>query len=169
MSFKNKISSLKYDRSKRRQEKQVKRFNHKQEELNVIYKKEKQKNDFKSLLGKLKFESYIKRLVAIVVFVALIDLQLSYVLAFLGKDQIAETLSVQICTTLLGTILVYIIREYFDIKAENKNEMIKSGYKVDDETINNKIKEILNKSGLNEHIKYNKLEPENPNDSNKNE
>ena len=102
----------------------------------------------------------------------MIDLQLSYILAFLGKEQIAETLSTQICVTILGTVLIYIIRAYFDTKAEKRDEMIKSGLITDkklsditDDAIKNKIKEVIKDSGLSEHIKDFKYKTENPEDS----
>lgn len=176
MGLKNKISTYKYNRRKRKQEKEQEEFSNRQEKLDNLYRKEKQKSDFKTLLSRLKFETYTKRLVGIVVFISLIDLQISYVLAFFGKDQIAESLSIQICITLLGTILVYIIRAYFDTKAEKRDEMIKSGLIVDkntnvisDEVLKNKIQEIINNSGLGEHINIedviNTSETENPDDS----
>ena len=159
MGLKNKISSSKRNKLKRKQERALQKYNKRQEKLDNMYKNEKQKSDYKSLMSRLKFETYTKRLVGVVVIVSLIDLQLSYVLAFLGKDQIAESLSTQICVTLLGTILVYVIRAYFDTKAEKDNEMIKSGVVVDkkssiipDEIIKNKIQEVIGNSGIGEHI-----------------
>lgn len=175
MSVFSKLSSFRYERRKRKQEKKLEKFNQRQEEFDAKYKNEKQKSDFKNLLANLKFETYTKRLVAIVVFIALVDLQLSYVLAFLDKVQIAETLSIQVCTTLLGTILVYVIRAYFDTKAEKKNELIKSGLIVEkgstiisNEVLKNKIQEIISNTGVAEHINgsTNTTATENPEDSN---
>lgn len=163
MKIKDKISSFKYNKEKRKQIKQNKKFNQKQEEMDSIYKKEKQKSNFKSLLFNLKFETYTKRLVAIVVFIGLLDLQLSYVLAFLGREQIAESLSSQICVTLLGTILVYVIRAYFDTRAEKRDELLKSG--IDPNKIGeNDMKNIIKDSGLKDHIES-KFKTENPDDS----
>lgn len=177
MGLMEKISSFKYEQRKRKQEKNLEKFNHRQEELDAMYKNEKQKSDFKTLLSRLKFETYTKRLVGVVVAISLIDLQLSYILAFLDKVQIAESLSNQICVTLLGTILVYIVRAYFDTKAEKRDELIKSGIIVDDkakiipnEVIQNKVQEIINNSGISEHINIEDAisvpQTENPNDSN---
>ena len=176
VKMKNKVASFKYKRNKRKQERELEKINHRQEELDIIYKKEKQKSDFKNLLSRLKFETYTKRLVAIVVFIALIDLQLSYVLAFMGMTQIAEALSIQICVTLLGTIIVYVIRAHFDTKAEKNNELIKSGYinpnnknnPISMDVIKNAIQEVINSSGVSKHVNIDEitnLEPENPDDS----
>ena len=159
MGLVSKISSFKKRKSERKRAKEL-------EELNTAYENEKQKSRFKSLISNLKFETYTKRLVGIVVIVGLIDLQLSYVLAFLDKVQIAESLSNQICVTLLGTILVYVIRAYFDTKAEKHDEMVKSGLIVDknstiipNEVIENKVLEIIANSGISEHVNIEDLIP----------
>ena len=177
--FSNASAARKYEKKKLKQMRKLEKYNQKQEEYDEIYRTKKQKSDFKSLLSHLKFETYTKRLVGIVVFIALIDLQLSYILAFMDKVQIAETLSTQICVTLLGTILVYVIRAYFDTKAEKKDEMIKAGLIVDsknpvipNEVIKNKIQEVIDNSGLAEHINSSSsnnnpstFESENPDDN----
>ena len=180
MNLKEKIAARKYEREKRKKEKEFMKFNHRQEEMNTVYKNKKQKSDFKSLLYHLKLETYTKRLVAIVVFISIIDLQLSYLLAFLDKTQIAESLSNQICVTLLGTVLVYVIRAYFDTKAEKRDEMIKSGLIVDrsrkdnnivipKEVLEAKIQEIIDNSGLSSYMSAEEicedLQTENPDDS----
>ena len=111
------------------------------------------------------------------IFISIIDLQLSYVLAFLDKGQIAESLSIQVCITIVGTAMVYMIRAYFDTKAEKRDEMIKSGLIVGKDTtiipkeaIQNKVYEIIGNTGLAEHINTEEIipsqEPENPDDSN---
>ena len=166
MGLISKFSSFKKRRLECKQAKEL-------EELNATYENEKQKSRFKSLISHLKFETYTKRLVGIVVIVGLIDLQLSYVLAFLDKVQIAESLSNQICVTLLGTILVYVVRAYFDTKAEKRDEMIKSGLIVDknstiitNEVIENKVREIIANSGISEHINVDDLIPPNSDELN---
>lgn len=171
------IASIKRKHRKKKVKKEEEKYNHRQEEMDSIYKKKKQKSDFKTLLSRLKFETYTKRLVGLVVFISLLDLQLSYVLAFLDKTQIAESLSNQICVTLLGTVLVYMIRAYFDTKAEKRDEMIKSGLIVDKksqvipkEILENKIREIIDNTGVGEYISTTEyddsceLETENPDD-----
>ena len=159
-----------HSEKKKQREKQLEDYNTRQEEYDDIYKNEKQKRTFKSLLDRLKLETYTKRLVAVIITVGIIDLQLSYILAFLGREEIAEKLSVQICITILGTALTYMIRAYFDTKAEKHDEMIKSGLIVDkekhniinSETLNNKIKSTgLRKINTDKKIEY---EVENPDD-----
>ena len=55
-----------------------------------------------------------------IMWVALLDLQLTYVLAFMGKEQIAETLSGDICHTIIGIGLGYFLKSYFETKQEEK-------------------------------------------------
>lgn len=179
MKLFEKIKSFKYERRKRKKEKDLKEYNYRQEEMDTKYRNKKQKSDFKILLSRLKFETYTKRLVGIIIFIGIFDLQLSYVLAFLGKEQIAESLSIQVCLTILGTALVYMIRAYFDTKAEKRDEMIKSGIIVGkrspiipNEVIENKIRDIINNTGIGEYINNvphtTPLETENPDDNDTN-
>lgn len=65
-----------------------------------------------------------------IMWVALLDLQLTYVLAFLGREQIAETLSSDICHVIIGVGLGYFLKSYFETK---KEEEMKLQRKDDDE------------------------------------
>ena len=39
-----------------------------------------------------------------------------------GNTEVGENLSIQVCVTILGTILGYCIKSYFETNAEKKNE-----------------------------------------------
>lgn len=54
--------------------------------------------------------------------VALFDLQLSYVLAFLDKTEIAQDLSISVCTTIIGVYAPYLLKAYFGKKAEVESQ-----------------------------------------------
>ena len=98
-------------------------------------------------LKKIKVDTFTKALVGIITIVALIDLQLSYILAFMDKIQIAESLSTQICITILGVAFVYMIRAYFDTRAEHKEDgLIKT--ELDEVTIS-EIQNTLSRAGIN--------------------
>lgn len=56
-----------------------------------------------------------KVLTGVIMLVALIDLQLSYILAFMGKE-IAETLSVAIVTEIIAVVLGYFIKSFNETK-----------------------------------------------------
>ena len=103
----------------------------------------KVKRGFIEQIKSIRFDTFTKAMVGLIIIMACIDLQLSYVLAFLDKIQIAEELSKQVCTTILGVALVYMIRAYFDSRAEykNKNDL--------DQEIQNKIMEILQNANVN--------------------
>ena len=82
----------------------------------------KAKMGFIEQVRSIRFDTFTKAMVGLIIIMACVDLQLSYVLAFLDKIQIAEELSKQVCTTILGVALVYMIRAYFDSRAEYKTK-----------------------------------------------
>lgn len=69
-------------------------------------------------------ESYTKKAVTVILAVSLVDLQLSYVLAFLGKEQIAETLSSTITETIVGVMLGYFLKALFETFFEKREERL---------------------------------------------
>lgn len=71
--------------------------------------------------------TYSKRMVKAIMYVALIDLQFSYFLAFLGREQIAETLSSDICTTIIAIGLGYFLKSFFETREEEKMKQEKGG------------------------------------------
>lgn len=107
----------------------------------------KKDKSLKCQIKSIRVDTYTKLLVAVIVIVALIDLQLSYVLAFLDKVQIAESLSTQICITILGTALIYMIRAYFDSKAEHNRDVDNIQQQILQDA-RDKVQEILNNSGI---------------------
>lgn len=52
--------------------------------------------------------------------IAVIDLQLSYLLAFLGREQIAEELSSRIVAEIVGVMLGYFCKAYFETREAEK-------------------------------------------------
>jgi hypothetical protein len=71
--------------------------------------------------------TFTKRMMKAILYVALIDLQLSYILAFLGKEQIAEQLSGDICHTIIGVCLGYFLKSYFETREEERNKRLDGG------------------------------------------
>lgn len=51
---------------------------------------------------------------------AMFDIQLSYLLAFLGKEQIAETLSITVVTEIIGVMAVYFVKSFLETKEQEK-------------------------------------------------
>ena len=68
--------------------------------------------------------TFTKRAVAVILVVSLIDLQWSYVLAFLGREEIAETLSSEIATTVIGVMLGYFAKALFETFFEKREERL---------------------------------------------
>ena len=147
--FKKRKQKLSEEEKERLQdEKDLLEYNRRQARYNDMLRDEVQKQRFKNNINKVRLNTFTKRLVAIIVGICIIDLQLSYVLAFLGKSATIEGLSTQLCNTILGVAFVYMIRAYFDTRAENKNvtEKTKSELK---EYLDNKINNVLNAAGIN--------------------
>ena len=68
--------------------------------------------------------TFTKVAVTVIVAVSLIDLQLSYILAFMGKDQIAESLSSTITETIVGVMLGYFLKALFETFFEKREERL---------------------------------------------
>ena len=66
-------------------------------------------------------------MVKAIMYVALIDLQLSYILAFIGREQIAETLSGDICHTIIAIGLGYFLKSFCETREEEKNKRLDGG------------------------------------------
>jgi len=107
----NRKTNSNYDRTKERYERSL--------------KKEAIKQEYKNKLFTLKQPTYTKSLVSCITLICLIDLQITYILAFLGKIQIAETLSVNICNTIIVVAFTYMLRAFFDTFSEQREERLK--------------------------------------------
>lgn len=67
-----------------------------------------------------RFRTYTKRKMDIILKVALVDMQFPFILAFLGREQIAETLGGLIVTEIVGVFLVYCVKSYFETKESER-------------------------------------------------
>lgn len=47
----------------------------------------------------------------------------SYLLAAFGYSEIAETLSQTACTVIIGTVIPYFLKSFFETREEKKNEL----------------------------------------------
>lgn len=71
-----------------------------------------------------KKKTFSKLAVKWILIVALFDLQLSYLLAFLGRDQIAETLSITVVTEIIAVMLGYFLKSFKETKEEEQVRLI---------------------------------------------
>lgn len=71
---------------------------------------------------KISRQTFTKRLVLTIIIFAEIDVQLTYVLAFLNRE-IAETLGVAIVTEILGVSIGYFAKAYLETKAERHQNL----------------------------------------------
>lgn len=70
-------------------------------------------------------ETYTKRAVTLILTVCMVDLQLSYVLAFMDKPQIAESLSSTIATVIIGVMVGYFGKALFETFFEKREERLR--------------------------------------------
>lgn len=85
----------------------------------------------RSKYSKSWLRTFTKKAVTVILAVALIDLQLSYVLAFMGKEQIAETLSSTIADTIIGVMLGYFLKALFETFFEEREKRLKKQMKYE--------------------------------------
>lgn len=133
--------------NKREQEEYIRR----QERYNDMLRDEAQKQKFLRNMNKIKINTYTKKLVAVIITFCIVCISASYILAFFNKDNTLESLSTQLCITILGTAFVYMIRAYFDSKQEHKNLDNKIKEELE-EGLKDKMQNILSEAGLNINI-----------------
>ena len=83
-------------------------------------------SDNTSKKAKDSFSTYTKRIVSLILIFCAICMILTYILAFMGRDQIAESLSTTIAQTILGTILGYMLKSYNESKQIENNTFKKA-------------------------------------------
>lgn len=86
---------------------------------------ERLKNKFKVIKNpnkKKKYVTFTKRWFAIILKWGIVWVNLSYILAFLGKEQIAESLSTAAITTILGAFITYALKSFGEKKIGKEKE-----------------------------------------------
>lgn len=96
----------------------------------ICFRKKKKKKE-KSYKKWLK--TFTKKAVAAILFFSLLDLQLSYILAFMGKDQIAESLSSTIASTVIGVMIGYFLKSLFETFFEKREERLRQDTQITNE------------------------------------
>lgn len=95
-----------------------------EEEISTEENQSEQSNLLISRIKKKKiniFETFTKFWVSLLMINAVVDMNLSYILAFLGREQIAETLSIAVVTEIIGVMAVYLVRAFLDSHFEAKD------------------------------------------------
>jgi uncharacterized protein YacL len=92
----------------------------------VIAMTNKERKAFVSWLN-----TFTKKAVTVILVVSLIDLQLSYILAFMGKEQIAESLSSTIAEVVIGVMLGYFLKALFETFFEKREERLNKQFDIE--------------------------------------
>ena len=77
------------------------------------------------------FTTFTKKAVTVILIISLIDLQLSYILAFMGKEQIAESLSSTIADTIIGVMLGYFLKALFETFFDEREKRLNKKLELD--------------------------------------
>ena len=73
---------------------------------------------------RLWLTTFTKVAVTAILVTSLIDLQLSYILAFMGREQIAEELSSRIVEMVIGVMLGYFLKALFETFFEKREKRL---------------------------------------------
>lgn len=97
-------------------------------------------DDNASEKNKKKLRQYTKVRVDVILFTSLIDIQFCFLLAFLDKIQIAETLAIALVTEVVAVMACYMLKAFFETNSEKKNELemerMKRTYEVNKPVVN---------------------------------
>ncbi|WP_313525279.1 hypothetical protein [Anaerotignum sp.] len=77
-------------------------------------------------------KTFSKKAVRWLLIIALFDLQLSYLLAFLGREQIAETLSITVVTEIIAVMLGYFMKSFKETKEEENVRLLEEQREIDE-------------------------------------
>lgn len=94
----------------------------------MCFRKKKKEKSYKKWL-----QTFTKKAVAAILFFSILDLQLSYILAFMGKDQIAESLSSTIASTVIGVMIGYFLKSLFETFFEKREERLRQDTQITNE------------------------------------
>lgn len=67
-----------------------------------------------------RYHTYTKKMMTRIINVALVDMQFPFLLALLGREQIAETLGGLIATEIIGVFLVYCVKSFTETREEQR-------------------------------------------------
>ena len=76
--------------------------------------------------------TFTKIAVTVILGVSLVDLQFSYILAFMGREQIAEALSTTIVEMVVGVMLGYFLKSLFETFFEEREKRLNKQNKPDE-------------------------------------
>lgn len=71
-------------------------------------------------LRRSSFKTYTKKKMDLIINVALIDMQFPFVLAFMGRENIAETMGQLIVVEIIGVFFVYCLKSFFETNEAEK-------------------------------------------------
>lgn len=99
-------------------------------------------------MRKKKKITFTKWIVGVLIAIAVIDLQLTYVLAFMGSPETLQETTGKLITEILGVVFVYCVKSFFETREEEKNRLIRE------------VGEITSSNDMEEYNKDNEVDPD---------
>lgn len=81
------------------------------------------------------FKTYTKEKLNMILNIALLDMQFPFLLALLGREQIAETMGGLIVTEIVGVFAAYCLKSYFETREAEKVRLEEMKFKNESEEI----------------------------------
>ena len=82
-----------------------------------------------------KQKTFTKKWVSIIITIALIDMNIPFILAFMGREQIAETLAIAIVTEIIGVMGCYFAKSFFETRESERNRIIETGINKEEDVV----------------------------------
>lgn len=74
--------------------------------------------------------TFTKKIMISIILIAMIDMQFPFVLALLGREQIAETMGGLIVTEIIGVFLVYCLKAFFETRESERIRLKEKQYET---------------------------------------
>lgn len=118
-----------------------------EEKYTSALQEESQKQEYLNKLYDIRRSTYTKKMVTWILAICIIDIQAMFIMAIFDKGAHLDGIVNNLTNTILGVSFIYMIRAYYDSKAEHKN--------MDDNKIaslksalSNKLTNILQAAGI---------------------
>lgn len=89
-------------------------------------------------------KTFTKKWMDIIMTIAIIDMQLPFILAFMNKESIAETLGVTIVTEIIAVFLVYCAKSFFETKESEKIRLKEQELNLSSPSDDDNVIELIN-------------------------
>lgn len=117
------------------------------EKYNDALRDELQRQEYLNKLHDIRKSTYTKKMVTWILVICMVDIQAVFIMAIFDKGAHLEGIVNNLTNTILGVSFIYMIRAYFDSRAEHKN-MDEARMNALKTNLSGKITSILQSAGI---------------------